>query len=1148
MPRMLWANLAGAQGIAIVLAASLFSLVGSPAQGVIASLWVFGFLSIGSEVWNHVKGRLTAIEKRRELMQFPSNSNGNPRLLWQDVTRVLSGIALMLLTIAVIVLAWSGAISPELQATIRGDDWAATATIPRIISIATWMAPLMLVAIWYWLLSTIYRRDSITIQSFGFFAAALLFLSSFMVLFDASNTLFGQVTIAVKAFSSAFALFSLATQLIPLGIDYRKSPASSGKLLQLRDGLLSKSNTRESVGFIDAGWNMALMSVCFLFTIVLFAFADNVLHAVAPTGTKNIVDTVTLVAFTLSIGAITINSWLHRVGAGPMLMVAMATAAPLVPQLDWLKDFLLRGWGATKIANGAIYKAEPLHAMLILWLFALAVGLLRPSSKRGETRLNAFEDQLCNVLAVIVGVLGMWQGSATNTWWTCAILFPLSVIILLTGLVRGTTGHGHFAAAIAGAGILLVRTKPPFSNFNPFMIWDVLVGPLAIGMISLGWILVAQWRKSKSLEGAVSYFKLPIPSGITVDQTISLHLPIAMLIWSLFALLAQRFGYTIEKIEFTLAFLAVFGSMVLAFGRIWDWRSRMRGWSIYLNCLSVAFVIAIAINQAYRLKIDDAFLVWALSGLAAMTTLAVMLREWLRESNSLIPVLRLGSLAPKQEEFERARVWMVGFHGAVGLLIVIPILGMAFYHPEEFTRRLTSLFPWVISLSILPIATDLRQKSPRVIALLLITFGAYLVGWSDFTLRSSGGIASEENWWLDHLAYAYLQRAFVISIGIAWAYRYTSQWLWEKLDWGALLNRASLGTLCAGGLTGIMTLGLERGFAASTTPNFVGITSLIAWLGLILWTLQIALRPSPNQPEYSIPSRRFAFYICEVELLALALTLHFHYPELFGGILQKWWPIIVYALAITSIGLGELFHRKDHPVLSVPLFHNGLLLPLVPTLGVWFPQTLDHSLGWKDDHFYLLLLSTSIAYGAQGALRGLTSLKVIAGAFLLASFWSALWVHESLSFASHPQLWIVPPAIAALIFVETNRKFLSTEVCVATRYIAILLIYCSSTVEMMMRSFQEINTTPLILMVLALAGMGLGIALRVRAFLYCGSVFLFIALIGMVWNAQQAIDSVWPWWVFGIAMGVFLIAILGYFEKNRSRFLTYAEKLRRWQP
>lgn len=1142
-PRMGWAGLTGTHGFVLCLAALLFSFVGSPAQGVIATLWVFGILSVGIEAWYYFYGRSASMEQRREWLQTKSMTDGIPRIAWQDVARTVSGIAVVTITVIAVFLAWSGSISPDLQFAIRGSEWAETKTLPRMFSIATWMAPSMLIVGWHWLLATVHRRASSTIHSSGFIAAILLSISCFMVLFDGSNTLFGQITLAVKTLSGAFALYSLATQLIPIALYFRRTTSFSDQRLSIRDELQAKPIKDESLGFVEAGWNMACISAISLLALVLFAFADNVFQAVAPTLTKDIVDGSTLVVFALSVTAVLFNGWLHRVGAGPMMMIAIAVAAPLVPQLDWIKDFLLRGWGATTVANASLYKAEPLHAMLILWLIALAVGLFRPANRREGAQITAFENGLCSALAVIVGLLGMWQGSATNAWWTCAILFPLSVLILLSGLVRGWIGHGHLAAAVAGAGMLLVRTKPPFSNFNFFMAWDVLVGPLVIGLISLGWILIAQWRKWKTPEGASSYFTLPISSGISVDQSISLHLPIAMILWSLFALVAQRVGYAIERTEFTIAFLAVIGSLCLAFGRIWDWRSRMRGWSIYLNCLSVAFVIAIAINQAYRMKIDDAFLVWAISGLIAMTTMAVMLREWLRESNSLIPVLRLGSLAPRREEFERARVWMVGFHTTIGLLILIPTVGMTFYHPEAFTRRLTSLFPWIISLSILPIATELRQKSPRVLALFLITFGAYLVGWSDFSL-----VVSETGWWKSQLAYAYLQRAFVISIGIAWAYRFASQWLWKKLDWGTLLNGASISALCAGGALGVVALGLERGFVANTVPDFVGFTSLAAWLGIFLWTLQIALRPAPNQPEYSIPMRRLAFYVCEVSMLAFVLTLHLHYPELFGGIIAKWWPIVVYAMAIASIAVGEWFHRQHHPVLSLPMFHNSLLLPMVPLVGGWLPNAAEYSIGWKSEYFYLMLLSTSLSYGAQGILRGWTSLKVLSGAFLLASFWSALSVNEALSFSSHPQLWIVPPAIAALIFTETNRKSLSTEVSVATRYVAILLIYCSSTVEMMMKSFEEMNAAPLVLMGLALVGMALGIALRVRAFLYCGSVFIFIALIGMVWNAQRAIGSVWPWWVFGIATGVSLIAILGYFEKNRSKFLSYAEKLRSWQP
>jgi hypothetical protein len=57
-----------------------------------------------------------------------------------------------------------------------------------------------------------------------------------------------------------------------------------------------------------------------------------------------------------------------------------------------------------------------------------------------------------------------------------------------------------------------------------------------------------------------------------------------------------------------------------------------------------------------------------------------------------------------------------------------------------------------------------------------------------------------------------------------------------------------------------------------------------------------------------------------------------------------------------------------------------------------------------------------------------------------------------------------------------------------------------------------------------------------------------IALVGMVWHAQRAIQQVWPWWAFGIAMGVAIIVLIGTIEKNRESWIKTLETLRKWQP
>jgi hypothetical protein len=160
----------------------------------------------------------------------------------------------------------------------------------------------------------------------------------------------------------------------------------------------------------------------------------------------------------------------------------------------------------------------------------------------------------------------------------------------------------------------------------------------------------------------------------------------------------------------------------------------------------------------------------------------------------------------------------------------------------------------------------------------------------------------------------------------------------------------------------------------------------------------------------------------------------------------------------------------------------------------------------------------------------------------------ALHSQERLRFSEHPQLWIIPPALATLVFLERNRSRFSPSVVTGARYLAVLLIYCSSTMEMMLRAFETQFWSPILLLGLSVLGIMVGIAMRVRAFLFCGSAFVVIALVGMVWHAQRAIQQVWPWWAFGIAMGVAIIVLIGTIEKNRDSWMKTLETLRKWQP
>jgi hypothetical protein len=99
---------------------------------------------------------------------------------------------------------------------------------------------------------------------------------------------------------------------------------------------------------------------------------------------------------------------------------------------------------------------------------------------------------------------------------------------------------------------------------------------------------------------------------------------------------------------------------------------------------------------------------------------------------------------------------------------------------------------------------------------------------------------------------------------------------------------------------------------------------------------------------------------------------------------------------------------------------------------------------------------------------------------------------------------------------------------------------------MLLQSMGNQFWMPLVLLSLALIGVFVGMVKRIKSLFFASLVFLFVALVGMVWHAQQAIGQVWPWWAFGIACGVALISLLGYIEKNRQRASEYLQKLQSW--
>ena len=115
-----------------------------------------------------------------------------------------------------------------------------------------------------------------------------------------------------------------------------------------------------------------------------------------------------------------------------------------------------------------------------------------------------------------------------------------------------------------------------------------------------------------------------------------------------------------------------------------------------------------------------------------------------------------------------------------------------------------------------------------------------------------------------------------------------------------------------------------------------------------------------------------------------------------------------------------------------------------------------------------------------------------AAAAALAEGISPESVGEAISLAANPQLWLIPPALSLLVAAQLNRQRLKPEVLAAIRYAATIVIYVSSTSEIVTRGFAAGLLPPMALLGLAVAGALAGIALRVRGFLILGSTFTLI--------------------------------------------------------
>ncbi|HBZ54081.1 MAG TPA: hypothetical protein DEO88_01640, partial [Syntrophobacteraceae bacterium] len=208
--------------------------------------------------------------------------------------------------------------------------------------------------------------------------------------------------------------------------------------------------------------------------------------------------------------------------------------------------------------------------------------------------------------------------------------------------------------------------------------------------------------------------------------------------------------------------------------------------------------------------------------------------------------------------------------------------------------------------------------------------------------------------------------------------------------------------------------------------------------------------------------------------------------------------------------------------LSKPLMHVVLLLPLLALLTVPIQLASGHA------------SATLMVAGLLYLLAARATDRTLPQYLALLAFNAALylWIPGLANSSRMLQVYVAPATISVLILLHLHRKELKPTLLNGVRLAALSLLYASSTLDVFLRGELAVFA---VVLALSLAGIVVGIALRTRAFLYNGVIFLVLNIFGQL-------IQLFPEQRFGkaimlLALGVAITGGMIWFNLQRERIL-----------
>jgi hypothetical protein len=778
----------------------------------------------------------------------------------------------------------------------------------------------------------------------------------------------------------------------------------------------------------------------------------------------------------------------------PVTMVAVATATMLVVNLERGLDlvpgvaFVMLGWCWVVIALGlaAAHGRQPLAP---------------PSFTRAYLRLD-----LALAWTMVSGLI------VAYTW---------------SGLDLLPTNYGHFMGM--HAGLLLMGVALGAARQS-------LVAPYLLIPLGSLWLWRADFVTPQRLLPAIW------------DHSPSLHLSLALGIglawlfgnlvrWYVFKQASHRSALVFGRLMLVLALtwlvlrqvlqfpFALDSTDILLLGMVtlylldawWCPRERWRigPWAAYHLVLFAAMATAIARWQQLT-NTQHAIAWWISSGIVVLLW-GVSLRYW-----PVYSVLYRQWRVPRLAATRVAQLlWLPLLASVVAACLAMLTTVIQFAPIESWERQVACLVPWLAGIGFVWIANAVGRSWQQYASIALFTLTAVLLSWTTVPRDA----ADTWHWGL------LVQTYWVLGVGYLSYGLVVGQGLQHADGWRVTLQRASLALL--GGAAVCLMLILAREFldwvdrqpVISTVAQAALTTAMTVALAIAL--IVVALVPKQHAIAASMALRQTHVYAAQgllaIGVIHTALTM----PWLFRFGLQQYWPYIAMGLAFVGIGVWHLLQQRKLLVLAEPLATTLLFFPAVAAL-------LSLGLESQTDRSLVMLLA-GLVYGALAITHPGFWTRLTAFAFGNLALWFFIERYPLWNFQSHPQLWLIPPAVTALLVSRIEQYRLGATSATTVRYLALAVIYVSSTSEIFIQGIGKNLAPPMILATLALVGMFVGMALKIREYIFLGALFLLVAMFTMVWHAQQQLNHVWPWWAFGITLGVGTLVFFAIFEQRRNQ-------------